>query len=87
MGICFSELPDATAIRLPRSTIALAEARLMRIEIQVVILTSVEARISRGVTFMRSACSWVFSLVFPEVLMSRLGLLGSKRASISLIEG
>ncbi|MFX0063840.1 MAG: hypothetical protein ACFFC7_16845 [Candidatus Hermodarchaeota archaeon] len=51
-----SELPDAKAIRLPHSTTALAEARL-RIEIRVVILTSVEALISRGVTSMRSACS------------------------------
>ncbi|MFX1536289.1 MAG: hypothetical protein ACFFDI_18895 [Promethearchaeota archaeon] len=53
----YSELPDAKAIRLPRSTTALAEARLIRMEIQFVILTSVAALISRGVTFMRSACS------------------------------
>ncbi|MFX1254081.1 MAG: hypothetical protein ACFFCZ_20880 [Promethearchaeota archaeon] len=52
--------PTLKAVRLPRSTTALAEARLERMEIRVVILTSVEVLISRGVTFMRSACSGIF---------------------------
>jgi hypothetical protein len=76
------ELPDAKAIRLPHSTTALAEARLLRMEIWVILLTSVAVLISRGVTSMRPACSCWFSLCFQEVLMSRLGLLGSKSASI-----
>ena len=50
------------AVRLPRSTTLLPEARLERIEIRVVIVTPVDMLIARDVTSMRSAYSGVHIL-------------------------